>query len=129
MAAARSLASRLRSSRCAGTRDAAADTAAAGASPEGAAGADSCVSISTISGLIISRWKRWRNRWIAGASSLRWFFLIVVYGVFIPSSCRHCVTVVAAMVITALAITAMKSARREMPVVATQVVADVAVGA
>jgi serine/threonine-protein kinase len=51
-------------------------------------------------------------RFVAGASSLRWFFLIVLYGVFIPNNWRRCATVVAGMAVTAVAITAFAAAQR-----------------
>lgn len=46
-------------------------------------------------------------RLVAGTSGLRWFVLIVLYGVFIPSTWRRCAVVVAGMAMTALTITAI----------------------
>lgn len=51
-------------------------------------------------------------RLVAGASSMRWFFLIVVYGVFIPGSWRRCATVVAVMALTAVGLTAFAAYTR-----------------
>src|SRR5262249_20503513 len=45
-------------------------------------------------------------RLAAGGHSLRWFCLIVIYGVFIPNTWKRCALVVGLMALTPLALTA-----------------------
>jgi eukaryotic-like serine/threonine-protein kinase len=59
---------------------------------------------------LVSRWAdpqtlRTIQDLLAGSTVMRWFFLIVVYGVFIPNTWKRCALVVSAMALTPLVLT------------------------